>query len=109
MFRRGGINLKLFQIFRHFFFMKAQLLNGKLPNRWLAVFVFSGGVFMVKINGEELDVAGKTIAEYLATTNFDPKRIAVERNGDIVFKSQYGETLLQDGDNVEVVSFVGGG
>ena len=64
---------------------------------------------MVKINGEELNVAGKTIAEYLATTNYDPKRIAVERNGEIVFKSQYGETLLQDGDSIEVVSFVGGG
>ena len=64
---------------------------------------------MVKINGEELNVAGKTIAEYLATTNYDPKRIAVERNGDIVPKSQYGDTLLCDGDNVEVVSFVGGG
>ena len=64
---------------------------------------------MVKINGEELNVAGKTIAEYLAITNFDPKRIAVERNGDIVFKSKYDGTLLQDGDNVEVVSFVGGG
>ena len=64
---------------------------------------------MVKINGKELNVAGKTISEYLATTNYDPKRIAVERNGDIVFKSQYGETMLQNGDNVEVVSFVGGG
>ena len=64
---------------------------------------------MVKINGEELNVAGKTISEYLATTNYDPKRIAVERNGDIVFKSQYGETMLQNGDNVEVVSFGGGG
>ena len=64
---------------------------------------------MVKINGEELIIAGKTIAEYLATTNFEPKRIAVERNGDIVPKAKYGETILQDGDNVEVVSFVGGG
>ena len=64
---------------------------------------------MVKINGEELNVAGKTIAEFLAATNYDPKKIAVERNGEIVFKSQYGETLLQDGDSVEVVSFVGGG
>ncbi len=64
---------------------------------------------MVKINGEELNVAGKTIAEYLASTDYDPKRIAVERNGEIVFKSQYGETVLQDGDRVEVVSFVGGG
>ena len=64
---------------------------------------------MVKINGEELNMAGKTIAEYLATTNFDPKRIAVERNGGIVPKAKYGETILQDGDNVEVVGFVGGG
>jgi len=65
--------------------------------------------FMVKINGEELNVAGKTVAEYLRATNYDPKRIAVERNGDIVPKSQYSETILQDGDSVEVVSFVGGG
>lgn len=64
---------------------------------------------MVKINGEELNVAEKTIAEYLATTNYDPKRIAVERNGDIVPKAQYGEILLKDGDRIEVVSFVGGG
>jgi len=64
---------------------------------------------MVKINGKELNMAGKTIAEYLATTNFDPKRIAVERNGDIVPKAKYGETILQDGDNIEIVSFVGGG
>jgi len=64
---------------------------------------------MVKINGEELNIAGKTVAEYLATTSYDPKRIAVERNGDIVPKAQYGETVLKDGDSVEVVSFVGGG
>mgnify|MGYP003292195061 CR=1 FL=1 len=67
------------------------------------------GVSMVKVNGTELDIAGKTVAEYLAATMYDPKRIAVERNGDIVFKSQYGETVLEDGDNLEVVSFVGGG
>ena len=66
-------------------------------------------VFMVKINGEELNIAGKTVAEYLATTNYDPKRIAVERNGDIVPKAQYSETVLKEGDSVEVVSFVGGG
>ena len=64
---------------------------------------------MVIVNGEELDIAAKTVAEYLAATNYDPKRIAVERNGDIVLKSQYGETILKDGDTLEVVSFVGGG
>ena len=64
---------------------------------------------MVKVNGTELDIAGKTVLEYLATTNYDSKRIAVARNGDIVFKSQYDITILEDGDNLEIVSFVGGG
>ena len=64
---------------------------------------------MVKVNGTELDIAGKTVSEYLATTNYDPKRIAVERNGDIVFKSKYDATVLDDGDRLEIVSFVGGG
>lgn len=64
---------------------------------------------MVKINGVELDIAGKTIEEYLATTNYDVKRIAFERNGEIVFKAQYPQTILQNGDTLEIVSFVGGG
>ena len=64
---------------------------------------------MIKINGEEFDIAGRTLADYLAGTNYDPKRIAVERNGNIVPKAKYGEVVLQDGDSIEVVSFVGGG
>ena len=64
---------------------------------------------MVKVNGEPKNIAGKTLAEYLAVASYDMKRIAVERNGDIVPKAQYGETVLQDGDSLEVVSFVGGG
>lgn len=64
---------------------------------------------MVKVNDTELDVAGKTVSEYLSTTAYDPKRIAVEQNGDIVFKSQYDDTILKDGDRLEIVSFVGGG
>ena len=64
---------------------------------------------MVKVNGEELDIAGKTLADYLATTDYDTKRIAVERNGDIVPKAQYDENILMSGDCIEVVSFVGGG
>ena len=64
---------------------------------------------MVKVNGKELDLAGKTVAEYILTTDYDAKRIAVERNGEIVFKSQYSETVLKDGDSIEIVSFAGGG
>ncbi len=64
---------------------------------------------MLKINGESLELAGRTIAEYLAGTDYDPKRIAVERNGEIVPKAKYAETVLADGDRIEIVSFLGGG
>ncbi|MBQ2119529.1 MAG: sulfur carrier protein ThiS [Peptococcaceae bacterium] len=64
---------------------------------------------MVSVNGTERDIAGKTVSEYLAEASYDIRRIAVERNGDIVFKSQYDTTVLEDGDHLEVVSFVGGG
>ena len=64
---------------------------------------------MVKINGTELDLAGKPLAEYLESAGYDPKRIAVERNGAILPKSRYSETILSDGDEIEIVTFVGGG
>jgi len=64
---------------------------------------------MVRINGNERNAAGMTVAEYLETADFDQKRISVERNGEIVFKSQFADTVLCDGDVIEIVSFVGGG
>lgn len=64
---------------------------------------------MVKINGADAAAAGKSLLDYLTASNYDPRRVAVERNGDIVPKARYCETILADGDTVEVVSFVGGG
>ena len=64
---------------------------------------------MVTINGENLDIAGRTLTEYLEMKSYDIKRIAVECNGEIVPKAEYQDKILQDGDSVEVVSFVGGG
>lgn len=64
---------------------------------------------MVKINGKETEVSNVTVAEYISQTSYDVKRIAVERNGDIVPKSQYDKVVLKDGDCLEIVSFVGGG
>ncbi len=64
---------------------------------------------MVKINGTEKELAGMTLSAYLATTDYDPGQIAVERNGEIVPKARYSQVVLQEGDNLEVVSFVGGG
>lgn len=64
---------------------------------------------MITINGKKLDIAGNTILEYLEMASYDGTRVAVERNGDIVPKATYEKVILQDGDTVEVVSFVGGG
>ena len=64
---------------------------------------------MVRINGENLDVVGKSVAEYLNSAGYDQMRVAVELNGDIVPKAQYADTIFKDGDSIEVVSFVGGG
>lgn len=64
---------------------------------------------MVKVNGEMLDIAGKKISELLENMGCASGRVAVELNEEIVPKSRYGETILKDGDSVEVVRFVGGG
>ena len=64
---------------------------------------------MIKINGVSEDCAGMTLSDYLQGTRYDLRRIAVEKNGDIVPKAAYSTTVLQDGDEIEVVSFVGGG
>jgi len=50
-----------------------------------------------------------TVAEYLASAQYDLRRIAVERNCEIVPKAKYAEVVLEAGDVVEVVNFVGGG
>lgn len=64
---------------------------------------------MVKINGREIDAAGKSVADFIADSDYSSSRIAVEINGEIVPKADHGTTVLADGDNVEIVSFVGGG
>lgn len=64
---------------------------------------------MVKINGVDMDIGGTTLSDYLSAAGYDPRRIAVEKDGAIVPKSQYAEITLKDNDTVEIVSFVGGG
>ena len=64
---------------------------------------------MVKVNGEKLEIQGKSLIDYLSESKYDMKRIAVELNGDIVPKAEYPNIVFADGDTVEIVSFVGGG
>lgn len=64
----------------------------------------------VKINGQQQTwEQPMTVQQYLQTQEHTTERVAVEQNGRIVPKSAYAEQQIQDGDTVEVVSFVGGG
>ena len=64
---------------------------------------------MVKINGEEKEIAGKNLLEFLKETGFEPERVVVERNLMIIPKDQLGNVTIQDEDVIEVLRFVGGG
>lgn len=64
---------------------------------------------MVLINGKEEAGAGLLLKEYLKQNNYPADGIAVECNEQIVPKSRYDSYVIQEGDVLEVVSFVGGG
>lgn len=64
---------------------------------------------MVRINGEEKEVQGMCLERYLMEEGYAAERIAVECNGQIVPRAEYKNRVLQDGDVLEIVCFVGGG
>ena len=49
------------------------------------------------------------LSDFLTQEVFSDKRIAVEKNGEIVPKGEYSNVILSDSDTLEVVAFVGGG
>ena len=64
----------------------------------------------VMINGEAQNLpAPLSVAALLEARGLAGKRVAVERNGEIVAKSRHAETLLAAGDHIEIVVAVGGG
>lgn len=64
----------------------------------------------IKINGNPEAVEGAaSIADLVAGKGLTPEKIVVEHNYRIVSKEEWPETALKDNDNVEIVSFVGGG
>ena len=69
-----------------------------------------GTMTKVTINGEAREVEdGATIAAMLTAIGLDPKRVAVERNREIVPRSSLVAVAVDEGDAYEIVQFVGGG
>lgn len=64
----------------------------------------------VFVNGKEFDfIAGTKIFEVLQNLDINPERVVVEKNGTIIEKEHYHAEQLDEGDNVEIIMFVGGG
>jgi thiamine biosynthesis protein ThiS len=65
---------------------------------------------LVQINGESREVrAQSTLDDLVAELSLQPARVAIELNKDVVRRSKWAETILAEGDRVEIVHFVGGG
>ena len=65
---------------------------------------------MITVNGKQIQLTSEmSVADYLEQNNYQINRIAVEMNEEILPKYSYSETVLKDGDRLEVVTFVGGG
>lgn len=64
----------------------------------------------IKLNGEEVALDSSfTIQELLDKYSIDKKKIAIERNGEIVFRRNFEETNVNENDNIEIIHFIGGG
>ena len=63
----------------------------------------------IQVNGDTREVASRTILDLVGELGLDPRKVAVERNLEIVPKSLHGKTALAEGDRIEMVVFVGGG
>lgn len=50
-----------------------------------------------------------SLVQYLQSKGLDPRQVAVERNGEVVFKTDYSSTQLADGDRLEIIKVVAGG
>jgi len=65
---------------------------------------------IIKVNGDPFDIpAPVSVAGLLATLDIDPRRVAVEHNLVVVRKDAFDRTTVGEGDEVEIVNFVGGG
>ena len=64
----------------------------------------------ITLNGEPVELSGPlTVTELLSRLDIDARRVAVEHNIVVLKRAAFDETLVREGDQVEIVNFVGGG
>ena len=64
----------------------------------------------IRLNGDPFEIAGPlSVNELLRQLEIDARRVAVEHNVVVLKRSAFDHTVIRDGDQVEIVNFVGGG
>ena len=64
----------------------------------------------ITLNGEPFELSGPlTVTELLSQLDIDARRVAVEHNITVLKRIAFDDTIVHDGDQVEIVNFVGGG
>jgi len=63
----------------------------------------------IQLNGEQRSVQARTLADLVTELGLEKRMIAIEKNLEVVPKSQYDATPLQTGDRIELVHMIGGG
>jgi thiamine biosynthesis protein ThiS len=65
---------------------------------------------LITLNGEPYDLAAPvTVTELLVQLEIDPRRVAVEHNLVVLKRAMFDTSVVREGDQVEIVNFVGGG
>jgi len=81
-----------------------------IPDRKGEDDMLQDGTLSIRVNGEHRRVpAGLSVADLARELGLAPARVAVERNLEIVPRSTLAEVEVEDGDDYEIVTFVGGG
>lgn len=68
------------------------------------------GTVLINLNGESYEIdQAVSVTDLLVQLKIDPRRVAVEHNLKILKRHTFQDTVVHDGDHVEIVNFVGGG
>ena len=94
--------------------MPAFLVPTLPPNAWRTILTCMHSSVTLTLNGESRVFEGPpdgplSVSGMLVLLGLDTKKVAVERNEEIVPRSRYAETWLASGDSLEIVHFIGGG
>ena len=92
---------------RAYFFFK--LLLSRCVVRLVECGATCGGSMKISLNGKQVEVKSRTLERLISERGLHPDALIVEVNSELIKKENWAETIIRDGDTLELLNFVGGG